>query len=32
MTGENIKVYIAEYLRNAIQKGVDIYRIISKNF
>ena len=32
ITGENIKVYIAEYLRNAIQKGVDIYRMISKNF
>ncbi len=31
-TGENIKVYIAEYLRNAIQKGVEIFRSIAKNF
>lgn len=32
VTGENIKVYIAEYLRNALQKGVDIFRSIAKNF
>ena len=32
VTGENIKVYIAEYLRNALQKGVEIFRSIAKNF
>ena len=32
ITGENIKIYIAEYLRNALQKGVEIFRSISKNF
>ena len=32
VTGENIKVYIAEYLRNAIEKGVGIFRGIAKNF
>ena len=32
VTGENVKVYIAEYLRNAIEKGVGIFRGIAKNF
>lgn len=31
-TGENIKVYIAEYLRNALEKGIEIFRSISKAF
>ena len=32
VTGEDLKIYIAEYLRNAIIKGVEIYRQIGKSF
>ena len=31
-TREDLKIYIAEYLRNAITKGVEIYRQIGKSF